>query len=512
MVRRLSVLATLWLGGVVGTAAAQADPSPLLALVPDDAVAVVVVAAPVPLQRALAALVEPLPAELPDELRAQVGLGLVALRRALGGPVGAWLEGVAGGGAVLAWRPAATGPRWWGALRPTDAAAAAAFCDARLPGVRRTLRDGLLVLGDDTAATTGRWPRTDLAARAAVTVGAVAAVDLAALRDRFGGAALARQDARTFALAPIVHALQHADWLQLQWTAAGDRTELVATAAAAWPQATVVPVAAGAPSFEVLAALQLDRDVAALLREPERWLDADGVQAVRSFLSIADGLDGPRSSFVDDLVAQLPAPWSLHVLAASPGDADDDAPPIELPEFVLSAAVADERAVAVALRAAGLLATIANAERAQRGQAPFLVRTCRDEQGHGLCAEPPPWRGPGAPPTEQGLSPTLWYGGGRLALASTQRAARLVCSAAALPGNGPGDRLVLCGPLLARAITANRDVLALARMLDEGEDAAVAQRFVATFAAVADAIAGVEVAVTQDGAATRIALTAERRR
>lgn len=512
MVRRLWVLATTaWLGAT--PARAQQDLGPLLAQVPDTAIAVAAAAEPAALLRHLGAFAEPVPDGLPPDVTAAIGAAVAVVRTFCDGAPDAWLERLAGGGAVAAWSPPDGGSvgHWLLVLRPDDLAAAEAWCAERARGAHRSTRDGLLVVGEG-AAVPGRWAQTDLAVRAAAHDGAVAEIDLARLRGRAGAdatAALRADGVARWAFAPVVQALEGGERLRLEVTASATRIRLLAAVGGA-PIATAEPDPGTAP-LAVLAALRLERSLRALLAEPERVLDAAGVQAVRGFLSIADALDGPQSSFVDDLLGGLHEPLVLHVLPWPPAP-DVERAPLCLPQFVVSAAVADAAAVDAALRTARNLATIANAERMQRGAAPFVLRTRSADDGHGLVAEPPPWRGPGAPPVDRQLSPAVWHGNGRLAIATTLSAARAVCAAPALPAVGPGDRLLLRGPALAAAIAQSRGVLELARMLDEGEPPGDARRFFDVVIAVTDALASLDLAVTRDASATTLRLDLERRR
>jgi hypothetical protein len=514
-------------------ATAQGDLSALLASVPDEALAVVAVVDPQAAAQALTTVFEPAPAGLPPDLVARLGIGLTAMRVVLEGDTAAWLQRMAGGGAVVALLPT-TGPGGFELLavtRPPDLAAATAWC-ARHPqrlqhaavGEHLLLArtgDGLQLLRARAGAPPGRWATSELATAPGPTGGLAALVDLAGVRRllgerrpqlaRLGGAA-------RFVLAPIVHALAAAPWLHVGITAADARLRVVLHADASVLQTPFGALLANGetaverPALPAggLLSLCLDRSLRALLSDPARFLEPDDVLAVQGFLSIADAVDGARSSFVDDLVGGLREPITLHVLAPAPAAADDVLP-IVLPEFVVMAEVADEAVADVLLRAAQVLATIVNAERAQRRQAPFVVRRRQDESGRGLVAEPPPWRGPGAAPVDRQLSPTLWIGRGRVVLASTQRAARATIARG--HANSPlvaGDRLVLRGPAIGAMIERSRSALALARMLDEGERADEAQRFFTTVAAFADAVAELSASATVGSGTTRLVLELQR--
>jgi hypothetical protein len=130
-------------------------------------------------------------------------------------------------------------------------------------------------------------------------------------------------------------------------------------------------------------------------------------------------------------------------------------------------------------RTAQVFTLIVNAERGQRNQRPFQIRSCVEGEWHGLSGELSEWRGPGAPPIEQALSPTLLFGKGHVCLASTRDAALALLGevAAGRTQTLTGDRIELYGPALARTLARSREVLELARMLDEGESSSESHRF-----------------------------------
>src|SRR5262249_2032197 len=152
----------------------------------------------------------------------------------------------------------------------------------------------------------------------------------------------------------------------------------------------------------------LDRSLHALLAAPERYLPEAGQQAIRGFLSIADQLDG-RTSFVDDLVGALEEPVHAYLRMPEPGPAIAELP-LQLPDLGFVARVKDSKAEPIIDRTLQILLLISNAERAQRNQFPFVGREVREAGCRGLCAEPLPWRGPGAMPAEAAISPTLLFG------------------------------------------------------------------------------------------------------
>jgi hypothetical protein len=238
------------------------------------------------------------------------------------------------------------------------------------------------------------------------------------------------------------------------------------------------PLPVPALSAEAVGALRLDRSLRRLLAEPERFLGPDGVLGVTGFLSIADLLDGARTSFVDDVLGGLAEPFDVFVFPAARAD-DSAACPLRLPQLAVVAAVTGADAEAALMRMARTFATIANTERAQQHKGPFFVRArTGDGGGHGLVAEPRAWSGPGRAPIEQQLQPTLWFAHGRVAIATTPDAARaalLACAAQHASAAAAGDRFVVRGPALAALLADNRAVIELGRLLDEGEsEAAVA--------------------------------------
>jgi uncharacterized protein YjiS (DUF1127 family) len=143
------------------------------------------------------------------------------------------------------------------------------------------------------------------------------------------------------------------------------------------------------------------------------------------------------------------------------------------------------------------LSLIVNAERAQQNRFPFIVRDLRPDGLSGLWAEPAQWRGPGLPPPECALSPTLLFGAGHAVLASTRRMATDLL-AALRPGAArtmAGDLLSVTGAPVAEWLQRNRAVLALGRMFDEGETDTEARRFLVAAQAVAAALARLELRV-----------------
>lgn len=504
---------------------AQEPMAALRARLPDAVVMVVESAAP---GRAIAELrqaIGELPEALPTAVRAPLVVGLLALWATVQGNPEAWADRMAGGGACVGWLPGRGGLQPIAVLRPHDLAAATAWLQ-RFDGVASRVVDDVLVVARDaelcqlvgtSASAAGRWAAVDFGAPAAVR----AVVDLASVR-RLAGAAAPRLAALNgggrFLLAPLVHALEHASWLRaaltggarLKVSAQADASLrsapfgrlLSASAARAWPLAN-----------DGLLSLRVDRSFGVLLGKPEAFLAEADVQAVRGFLSIADAIDGVRTSFVDDLLGGLEEPFQLHVLPVVPVD-EGPAPRLQLPGFAVVAGLRREAAVDVLFRAAQLFLLIANAERAQRGKPLFTARLERGEHGRGFVAEPAPWRRPGLPPIEQGLSPTLWCENGVVVLASTRAAALAMVQAAgaAERTTADGDQLVLRGPAIAAALRWSRSAFELARQLDEGEERAAAAQFFDVAFTVLDALREVSVQVRCGADATHLELGVERQR
>jgi hypothetical protein len=518
---------------------AQAVPPPgaldaLLARLPETTLAAVATATPVPGWRAFAAALGDVPAGLPADVVGWLGVGFVAVRHTLGGAPEPALERLARGGLVAGWWPAAGGLQAGLVLRPGDMAAAAAWCE-RFAATGLARCDGdLLLLATSRAACEQLSERTDGRRGAMLLTGAPAAgdllhggVDLVAVRQWLGDRMPpAASGLPRLALAPFAHALRHGRHLDLRLHA--DRAvELSATVDASFVGTPLGELSVGSaapadPESGSVLRLVLDRSWRRLLALPERFLDDADVTAVRGFLSIADALDGAATSFVDDLLGGLVEPIVFEVLAPVPGGegvdvaAGPEHPPeparVHLPGIVLTAPMALPAVEAVLRRMAQALATVATATQMQAGRPGFRLRPVAIDGARGFTAEPPPWRGPGAPPIDATLSPTLLCGRGHAVVASTFAAA---CTAFARLPTPPaaaaaGDALVLHGDALAAVVQQNRAVLELARVLDEGETPAEAQRFFDVVAAVAAAVRRLDVHVLPTAGSTRLRLRLER--
>lgn len=512
--------------GLAGAAAGQ-DLSALRARLPDQALLLVEIAQPAVAVQQLAAAIGRVPDDLPDLVRTKLALGLSALRLALGDEPEAGAGQLAGGGAVAAL--GSVHGRWhaWLVARPGDPTAAMAFCRRVAGRVVAEVHDGLLLVASDDVALAGlrspvpghggRWAQAELGDPAALR----GVIDLVALRALAGTAAptlVALDGGGRWLLGPLVHAVEHGSRLQFA-VDGGERLQLRVRVDASVRTAAfgaLLPERGERASLLLphggLAAVQLDRRLAALLRTPERWLAPSDALAVQGFLSIVDALDGVRSSFVDDLMEGIGEPFVLHVLPAPTWAENGPPPPLRLPGFVVAAPIAPA-AADIAWRLAQAFALVANAERVQRGQAAFTLRATRHDDGRGLVAELPPWTGPGAPPLDRALTPTLYLRHGHLLVASTTAAADAVVAAIGAAAPTPaGDRLELRGPELAAWLAQHREIVELGRMLDEGHDRAEVQRHFDTVDAVARAVARMLLVVEADAAATTATLSLERAR
>ncbi|MCA8952011.1 MAG: hypothetical protein KDE27_21050, partial [Planctomycetes bacterium] len=150
--RRLGGAALAFAAGFASAARAQDPAAVIRAALGTDAIAVVVVPDPPAARAALTAAIGSLPDDLPAEVRAFAGLGLLALRRALGGSLAEFVQTVAAGGAAfgLAVDPVdadetAGAPLLLLAVRPGDPDAAYERL-AHLPAHVRCERAGELLL------------------------------------------------------------------------------------------------------------------------------------------------------------------------------------------------------------------------------------------------------------------------------------------------------------------------------------------------------------------------------
>ena len=527
MVRSCMRTATLamWSGGLAMAVLATPLPTqaaPLLLPMPDAAVAVVRCADPSAAVAALLGALGAVPVGMPDVVKVQIGVGIAMLRAFCDGDVAPFVARLAAGGVAIGWQLTAAGPEPTVVLRPGDAAAARRWCGEHLPQWRLRGQGDCLVLTRSGAAgeptATGRWANTEFGDVAAVQ----AVVDLEALRNAAGDQwpTWERLDGpQRILFAPLVAALGMGRRGQLALHLDAGLRIAAHFDASLRAASTAGLLTDPAPHVELplpdssIARVRLDRSFTRLLRTPQQFLGPAQAVVAQSFVSIADAIDGASSSFVEDLLGGLAEPFVLHVLSAEPEASRDSA--LLLPEFALVAPLATTNAGELVLRAARTLSTIANVERQQRGRTQFWLRAMRTETGHGLTAEPMPWRGPGAPPVELAMTPTVWIERGHVVVATTHSAALRVLQATApesAPTSRTGDRLAVRGAPLAAWIADNRGVLELGRMLDEGEDRAAASRFFDIVQAVVGAVQSVALSIDVDAAATRVELRLERSR
>jgi len=524
--RRWSRCLFALLGAAAMPAQGAADPpASLLAQLPDGVLIAAEIGPAGDLLRRAERALGPLPDDLPQSLRTQIGVGMVALRAFCGGAASDLLDSLAGGGAVLGLVPAGKQPLPLLVLRPGDPDAARTFL-RRFPDVHWQERGDLLLASSTekglellAAGGDGRWAHwPDAKPPAAGELRAY--LDLAGLREVAPGL---RADAvehldggGKFFAAAFVHAAATGQrlTLSLRTTDQGFLLDAVADAGVhderwfeLWPQrahSRTLP----APPAGALLTLTLDRSVTTALCDPARFFDEAGVVAVRTFLSVADQVDGSTTSFARDIVGALREPWTLYALPIAP-PADGPAPPLQLPGIALCAPLAKPAAARDLVRTASALLLIVNVERGRLHKTPFVLRAVHDDDVDGLCAMPAEWRGPGLPPTEQGLSPTLLFGHGHAVLATTQLAARAVLARIADGSTVTvsGDALLLDGNAVASAWLTDAKALALARQLDEGETADEAAAVVTAIGAVLRMLPAVRFELTPGEAATSLRLS-----
>jgi hypothetical protein len=529
--------------------AAVAAQRPLRGMLPDDVVAVVETddagAAAGRLLDALGAV----PKELPEAVRTEIAVALTGARLWLGEAPGELGRQLAAGGAAIGIAPRDGGrPEWCAVLRPGDRKAAEQFLarfgdriavtaadDLLLLAGSPALRDRLLAQAKNDGGRWAQWPDADVP-KAEPKAGLRALVDLAQLRAMARRSSpladpstdpLARLDGGgRWLLAPLLPALLHGEHLVAELDGGPPlRLALRATSPAESPAESPVGPwrellpkqhqerAILAPPDGTLAVLALDRSVRALLAHPARFLRPAEVANAQAFLSVADRLAGARTSFVDDLLGGLGEPWTLYVLRGAEPD-DGALPELLLPSFAV-ATTATAAVEPILSRAAQALLLIANTERAQRRQLPYVLRAVRDDGDgvRGLEAALPDWRGTGRPPTAQGVAPALLFGHGHVVLATTTDAARalLAQAAAGRTAKVRGDLLQLFGAPCAAAVDRDLLPLVLGRMLDEGETEVAATRFFQVLAALLTALDRVELRACAAGGATAVELGLWRR-
>lgn len=482
---------------------------PLRALLPDACLVALEAPSPLALYDDLLAAFTPVPAGLPDEVRATLSVYLLALPWVLGEAPRRLVDTLARGGAALGLAPGDGKPRAFLILRPGDLTAAARWLERHARGVSWQACGEYVVVasrqadvqslatcaGNHTMGRLASWPSRfgeDAAARGLV--------DLEGLRSAFRrGQHLGENldGGGRFLFGALAAALAQARHATLALSAREGLRLCVEIdrSTADTPFGALAQHGTGertmpSPPPGTLLAMSFDRSLHALFTGLDRFLTPAQKLEAQAFLSIADQVDG-RSSFVDDLIGGLAEPIHGYIIEPPPGKPGDAAPPLLLPGFAFVAAIQHEaqdkahgkerskELETVLRRTAQVFTLIVNAERGQRNQRPFQIRSCVEGEWHGLSGELSEWRGPGAPPIEQALSPTLLFGKGHVCLASTREAALAVLGevAAGRTQTLTGDRIELYGPALARTLARSREVLELARMLDEGESSSESHRF-----------------------------------
>ena len=275
------------------------------------------------------------------------------------------------------------------------------------------------------------------------------------------------------------------------------------------------PRLAPAPPVGTVAFVSLDRQLLGLFGNLSQMLSEEDVASAQSFLSGVEQIMG-GASFVEDVLGSLAEPMHVYVLDSQEHLPPGEQPRIRLPSFALVAELRDASRTTlknILERAARFLLLVTNAQRAMDGQAPFRLRRETGDGFAGLVAEPMEWRGPGSPPTEHGLSPTLLFAHGHVVLASTRGGAMSILESLSRRRTVQlvGDHLEVRGPALARVLRRNQSVLQMGRVLDEGETLAESKRFWQTVNAVLDAFPSIRLEVRSDGSETHATLSVRRR-
>ena len=236
-----------------------------------------------------------------------------------------------------------------------------------------------------------------------------------------------------------------------------------------------------------VACVSLDRDLTEVFEHPDRWLNEDGTREVQTFLSVASLILGAGKEFDADLLGGLDLPITLFVARTEPSEYAER-PRVVLPAFTLVCPVVESsrRFENMLNRALGFLVAVANPERIENKEAPLVVRGGSRDGYRFQSVLYGDWEGPGEPPTEFGLSPSLLFAHDHLILSSTVEGAVEMARSLekAEVRQVTGDFLKISGAVAADLIDANRRVLSVSRVLDEGERLAEAEFFIDTVAAV----------------------------
>lgn len=484
------------------------------------------------LLNALGRSLGPVPRGLPGRVRAAPALVALGLRAATGYSLGELLDALGSREVALALLDGSP-PTPVLVSRVTDRKAARKVLSRLEGGVVFGLRGDLLGMAPAQGAVDDLWredrPRlADVAGfaerRPELLPGRSVRfyVNLARLRRRLGvraGGLFERMDAGgRFLVGPIVAAVEAASRLDgtIRFDPGGVRLKARLNGsphAAAPAVATLLskrPRAVPPLPEEGLATIALDRDLHAFFARAESLLAEDDLTGLKSFLSIADTLIG-RASFVDDLLARLEGPLTLLIVAEPP--LAPPRPRIALPSFVLAAPLTDPRAIRSIESLAANLALIHVQQRRRAGKRPFLLRK-RELDGHdALVAVPAEEDGPGDPPLEQALSPTLLFAHGHVLLASTTHGARAVARALARGSRRvEGDLVEARGAAVADYVARNRNVLAIGNVLDTGKRWLEAVEETKILEGLARAVRDARLAVRLRPSVTEVELVARRAR
>lgn len=456
---------------------------------PDACVAVAYVPDPVAAVALVGEALGEIPATLPEEQRALLGIGILALPRLLGGSPAELAERLGKGGIAFGIVPDGAPPTVVAAALPGDVDAAIAWVRTR-PELRWRREGGMLLLANTPAGLDRFQPTQPAGAWSArfpvpcpTSAAVLAELDLARLRELRGEAAPAAVEGfgAALLLPGLTAAARASGSLRLE-IHGGEELRIEATVDQPAPFRTrdalahdflprPVPVLDG----QVLLYASLDRSFRTLFGGVSGDGGWERDPAVAGFLAAADLLDGPNS-FVDGLLGRLDEPIHLMVFETPPASAGE--PMFVLPGVALAARMKDARVAEVVEQVLGFVNIIANAERGQRNQQPFLIERVADGSASGLTSVMTEWRGPGLPPLEAALQPTVLAQGDLLAVATTQDAARRALVALGGPTQAvEGDFVVVRGAALAASVERNLAPLVLARQLDEGESADTALRF-----------------------------------
>ena len=483
-------------------ASSSAQPKDLLDLVPDGAWLVLSTANLGELWDSLAGMFLPLPGVVGERYGPQIGIGKVALTAALGVSIDDLVRTFSRQ-VVFAIVPTSRGPA------PLLLASIADDQHARLEAWKERLggklalafADGHVRASDRAEVLDSLRPATVSSPRAAnPRRGLRAEVNLSSLRTALargrllwtgldaGGRFLVGPLAGWFdgasTLSAELHFAEHGRGLTAALTVGSGKAleghpsaVLLAT-----DVAKVVPVSASD-----LGRVGLGRSLSALFQHARTLLSEDDAAKLESSLSIADALVGGRS-VVKDLLPAL-GPLALHVTQADPQG--DSGPRITLPGFVLSVPVASERAQKMLVTLFKNLATVQAMERAQAGKVPFALEITQVEGLRLHTLSIPEWNGVGAPPFEVAASPTLILAHGHAIVASTSKAALQIARALASSEREEVavDEFVVRGQALSRLVLQNAKIVALGRLLDEGESLEPARWFTKALADVLGAVA-----------------------